>query len=349
MKPKTLILMVVAVGCGLGASYMTSKLLAERKGPPPEEKVSVVVAKTKVPKLTNLKEPEKFFEVRQFTKATAPKQYYSDLKELKDKRVNRELKADVHITPEDVQDKNTGLPIPDGFGAVGLKITAVSAASYFVTPGDRVDIMLTQRGDQASCSTILRDMLVLSVGERTNRPEEAQGSVMQAQTVTIAVKADEAKLIRLAETQGDLSFVLRKEGDQADWSTDKVVTRDDIYRAGRGLIIPMPTSTSAESPLTPFGLDLTAIQKKLDDSKPVEDEPELAPEQIRPEWSVTVERGILAAEVVHLFKRPDGLFTRELPEPEKPKKSEKPTPEPLPPQQPKVDDTQTPESNEDES
>ena len=30
MKPKTMILMVVAVVCGLGASYMTSKLLADR-------------------------------------------------------------------------------------------------------------------------------------------------------------------------------------------------------------------------------------------------------------------------------------------------------------------------------
>src|SRR5438309_2345178 len=39
MKPKTMILMVVAVVCGLGASYMTSRLLAERedqKQAPPE-------------------------------------------------------------------------------------------------------------------------------------------------------------------------------------------------------------------------------------------------------------------------------------------------------------------------
>ena len=33
MKPKTLILMVVAVTCGLGASYMTSRLLAKTKSP----------------------------------------------------------------------------------------------------------------------------------------------------------------------------------------------------------------------------------------------------------------------------------------------------------------------------
>ena len=30
MKPKTMILMGLAIVCGLGASYMTSRLLAER-------------------------------------------------------------------------------------------------------------------------------------------------------------------------------------------------------------------------------------------------------------------------------------------------------------------------------
>ena len=48
MKPKTLILMVVAVVCGLGASYMTSRLLADRE-PAPEvaeiPKVTLLVAK----------------------------------------------------------------------------------------------------------------------------------------------------------------------------------------------------------------------------------------------------------------------------------------------------------------
>ena len=43
MKPKTLILMVVAVSCGLGASYMTSRLLADREQD--VEKVAVLIAK----------------------------------------------------------------------------------------------------------------------------------------------------------------------------------------------------------------------------------------------------------------------------------------------------------------
>ena len=44
MKPRTMILLIVAVTCGLGASYMTSRLLAERQTEP-EDKVKILVAK----------------------------------------------------------------------------------------------------------------------------------------------------------------------------------------------------------------------------------------------------------------------------------------------------------------
>src|SRR5438132_10630752 len=192
MKPKTMILLVVAVTCGLGASYMTSKLLAERKGPPPEEKVNVLFAKAKVSKYTVLKEPEKYFEAREMPKAVAPKSYFSDLSEVKDKRVNKEFKVDVHISPEDVADRLSGLPIPDGFGSIGLKVTADKAASYFVTPGDRVDVIWTQRGDNPASRTLLREVLVLSVADRTTKPGEQDSGVIQAQTVNLAVTSKDA-------------------------------------------------------------------------------------------------------------------------------------------------------------
>ena len=50
MKPKTMILMVIAVVCGLVASYLTSRMLAQNKdAPAEEEKVKVLVAKQKIP------------------------------------------------------------------------------------------------------------------------------------------------------------------------------------------------------------------------------------------------------------------------------------------------------------
>ena len=62
MKSKTMILMVVAIGCGLAASYMTSRLLAERADSKDQEqeKVTIVVAKQNLSMGTLIKDPERF-------------------------------------------------------------------------------------------------------------------------------------------------------------------------------------------------------------------------------------------------------------------------------------------------
>jgi len=77
MKPKTMILMVVAVVCGLGASYMTSRLLAERQQPA-EDTVMILVAKQKVPAFIPTKDPKKYFEPKQYLITSAPKKALKD-------------------------------------------------------------------------------------------------------------------------------------------------------------------------------------------------------------------------------------------------------------------------------
>ena len=57
MKPKTMILMGVAIVFGLAASYLTSKLLATQ-----QEKVIVLVAKEKLSRWTPLKNLDAQFE-----------------------------------------------------------------------------------------------------------------------------------------------------------------------------------------------------------------------------------------------------------------------------------------------
>ena len=56
MKPKNMILLAVAIGCGLGASYLTSQLLANREKVVPN--VKVLVAKKRLPGYTLIKDPE---------------------------------------------------------------------------------------------------------------------------------------------------------------------------------------------------------------------------------------------------------------------------------------------------
>src|SRR4051794_13907974 len=94
MKPKTMILMAVAVACGLGASYMTSQWLAARQPAPEEEKVPVLMAKIKVPGWTPIKEPEKFFEVRMLPESAVSKSSLRSFEDVKDQRLNKPLDAD---------------------------------------------------------------------------------------------------------------------------------------------------------------------------------------------------------------------------------------------------------------
>src|SRR5260370_23318520 len=107
MKPKTLILMVVAIGCGLAASYMTSRLIAERNSEKvEEEKIAVLVAKRNIATGELLKEPEQLFEEKQFTKGEEPKKAIRTFDQLKDRRLNRPVNAEGFVTAEDLVTKD---------------------------------------------------------------------------------------------------------------------------------------------------------------------------------------------------------------------------------------------------
>ena len=81
MKPKTMILMVVAIACGLGASYMTSRLLADRNQS--VEKVTILVAKNMLNQGDWIKAPEELFVEKQFAKGDEPKLAITELDKLR--------------------------------------------------------------------------------------------------------------------------------------------------------------------------------------------------------------------------------------------------------------------------
>jgi len=105
MKPKTMILMVVAIVCGLGASYMTSRLLAERNTEPQEvPKVTVVVAKQGLTVGAPIKILDDMFELKEFTKGTEPKDALVTFDNLKGKYMKRNLRKGDFVTPKDVDE-----------------------------------------------------------------------------------------------------------------------------------------------------------------------------------------------------------------------------------------------------
>ena len=214
MKPKTLVLMVVAVGCGLAASYMTSRLIQERKDQPTEAKVKVLVAKQKVSPWVATKEPEKFFVEKEVPESVAPKRALKSFEEVKDQKLCKVVNEESIVTTDDLLNKDQASLahlMKPGQRAIALKVNAESLAGGFVLPGTHVDVVSTLRGSETETKTILQDMLVMAVDTKAVRDPESQA--MLGQTVTLAATPEESQQLALAASMGDLRLVLRPVGD----------------------------------------------------------------------------------------------------------------------------------------
>ncbi|HLJ97273.1 MAG TPA: Flp pilus assembly protein CpaB [Gemmataceae bacterium] len=222
MKPKTLILMIVAVGCGLAASYMTSRVIAERGNQSDVEKVSVLVARKNLAMGILIADPEKLFEEKQFTKGEEPKKAIRELEDLKGRRLNKPLTAEQFVTADDLIDKDRdGLAalMPKGMRAVALNVNAASIVGGFVLPHSHVDILsvITGKDGESSAKIILQNILVLAVDQNSNRPDDR--SAIVASTVTVQVTPEQAERLALAQKMGTLSLSLRSFGDDDKIST----------------------------------------------------------------------------------------------------------------------------------
>jgi pilus assembly protein CpaB len=217
MKPKTMMLMVVAIGCGLVASYMTSKLLAERSATAAEEaKVKILVAKARVPAWLLIKEPEKYFEEKEIPESVAPKKALRELTKIKDQRLVQPLSEGEYLLEDKVVNvEQAGLiaKLPPGMRAVAIRVNAESLAGGFVLPGYRVDVVSTTRGQphESSARIILQNMLVLAVDTISNR--DTQTNSILGSTVTLAAMPEEAQRLSLAAALGELRLTLRTPDD----------------------------------------------------------------------------------------------------------------------------------------
>ena len=112
-----------------------------------------------------------------------------------------------------------------GMRAVTIKTDEIAGVGGFITPGDRVDVMLTrdagaiqevsENASGASGSTITTEVVVvnakvLTVGQGA---DERQTGPQVASSVTIEVSVDGANRIALARNVGVLSLSLRSAAD----------------------------------------------------------------------------------------------------------------------------------------
>jgi pilus assembly protein CpaB len=127
-----------------------------------------------------------------------------------------------------------------GKRAVTIRVDDVSGVAGFVTPGDRVDVVLTrqQQGVQPQAiegqpqtaapsefasEVILSDIKVLTADQNSDERALTPGV---AKAVTIEVSTEEAQKVALAQQVGTLYLLLRAAGDQTGAESAAVTVSD---------------------------------------------------------------------------------------------------------------------------
>lgn len=108
--------------------------------------------------------------------------------------------------------------IKTGMRACAVKVDEVVGVAGFVTPGMRVDVLISgvPPGEQNSnegpkVRTLLQNIEVLSAG--TDIQKDNEGKPQQVQVVNLLVSPDQAELLSLASNQTKIQLVLRNPLD----------------------------------------------------------------------------------------------------------------------------------------
>lgn len=118
--------------------------------------------------------------------------------------------------------------IPQGMRACAVKVDQVVGVAGFVTPGMRVDVMVSgvPPGQQDSTEgqvtrTVLQNIQVLSAG--TDITKDAEGKPQQVQVVNLLVNPADAQVLSLAANQ-KIQLVLRNPLDTKVETVDRAAT-----------------------------------------------------------------------------------------------------------------------------
>jgi pilus assembly protein CpaB len=222
MKQKNLILMVVAVGCGLVAAFLTTQINAK----PKVEKIAVWVAAKDLPVGTIFTKADlsKLAVKKEMAKDSLPPAFIVNEEDLIDRRLGQAVLKDQTFHPG-AMNKGGIITLPDGHDLITLPINVAAAGGGFVGPGSKVDVLATMRlGKQLKAFPILVDMLVVAVDSSTMVPEK--GVYQSLSMVSFAATQKQALILALAKQRGShLELLLRHQGKpfDKDYNIDKML------------------------------------------------------------------------------------------------------------------------------
>jgi pilus assembly protein CpaB len=241
-RTRLLMIGVLALALGFFASVYVYRNLQSKSGPSIESGVDVIVAATDLQVGTRVTERD--IKIIKVLGSDLPPGAPRRRADVIGHGVIVPIAKGEFILPNRLAGENagSGLPslIPPGMRAVSVRVNEVVSVAGFVTPGTRVDVLLTGTpgaGGEQQTTTVLQNVAVLASGHTLERT--ATGEAQSTAVITLLVSPDDAQRLTLASSEGRIQLALR---NPLDTKQDEVPASNSrgLYR---GISTPAPTQS----------------------------------------------------------------------------------------------------------
>ncbi len=282
---RTRLMMIGALALALGAfvSLFVFKNLQAKSGQNVAG-VDVVIAANDIQ--VGAKVEEHDVRLAKFPAADLPQGAYGKRSQVLGRGVVVPIAKGEFVLPAKLAPENagSGLPslIPPGMRAVSVRVNEVVSVAGFVTPGTRVDVLLTGTpagGSEPQTTTVLQNVTVIAAGHTLER--SLTGDAQSTPVITLLVSPDDAQRLTLASAEGHIQLALR---NPLDTLQDEVAASNSkgIYKGGTTAVIPPvvhlhPVKKKTEvvaPPPTVLSVEVYQGDKKPDVVKFPEESPE---------------------------------------------------------------------------
>jgi len=254
MSTRTIAVVVLALICGASAAVGMNMLRGAPERAAKVETVPIVVAKHDAVRAMPLSADS--LALLDWPKDRLPDGAFTSIDAAVQRIPRVQIVAGDYVSEAKLAPAGSGAGtatlIPRGMRAYTIQ-TASAAANVagFILPQNRVDVLLTLRGQYndetggGSTTTLIQAVEVLAIGGEIEPPPDNKTNPDDLESVTLLVTPDQAKVLDLGQKLGQLSLSLRNPDDDAQVDAAPV-TLDDLRK--RGIILTTSPPEPVEQP-----------------------------------------------------------------------------------------------------
>lgn len=231
MKAKSLMMLVVAVGCGLVAMLGVRQVLNKDGKKEVVKTANVLMTIAEIAPGTPLNESNvkfKTWPIDQIPEGSITKlEEYKD-RSIKTRAVPGEIVMKAKLSEQGV--RGASVEIPDGKRVFTTSVDMTKTHSGLILPGDFVDVYVTftARKPQGGMSTITKVILERVKIFATDNLTDVGGTdnnQVKSKNISLLLAPREGAILKLAEKKGEVHLALRAASDHSD--TEDVQFDDD--------------------------------------------------------------------------------------------------------------------------